>query len=290
MPEPKTTAQKIKETSDKVKKQQDRGQCAYFAFVDEKAVAEVRSGACHADVLRGGSRHTKAIVSRIRRNTARYAQVSEETAISFYDWLFNRSPWSQCFMYKGAKNRWLEGTCVVTANAPANLVQGALIATRNTWEYPQVVDFWKRLVDERIEGNLAFLLAHLTYLRGNRVETKSSGDHHQAIDGSAMHVDGAKAFLQGKAMRYTAAYNKNGKAASEVHRAFNGSRGGGVAVHFKKQFNSFGKTEAKNTNPFHKAKPQNTQGRRSMSFKEFVSFVKELGPKCIGVHNEGGPL
>lgn len=84
-------------------------------------------------------------------------KTEKKVAIVFYDWLFNRSPYSKIFVEKDAKKILKRRYFAVDPNYPSNLVVGGMIVGRNIWEYYDRVKLWYNVRD-KVNENLAYAL------------------------------------------------------------------------------------------------------------------------------------
>lgn len=80
----------------------------------------------------------------------------------FTKWLTEDSPWKDCFLSKGEEvNK--TGVYRLSVNQPSNLMTGAAIATRFISEVEHSENnakLWQKFINNKVEPNLAFLLAH----------------------------------------------------------------------------------------------------------------------------------
>lgn len=126
---------------------------------------------CHASMNGNYHQHPdapdpKALLSQVQKEVVDIAHVR-----TFYEWLFNFSPFSPAFISRDGEATIKRGVVVVDPNHPSNMVGGALIATRFGTERYQLTNkvagrclIWNRLVDLGVHPSLAFTLACGMYL------------------------------------------------------------------------------------------------------------------------------
>lgn len=278
--------QKIREWIDiEGKKWKETGRNAYFGFIHKDGShSRLEGGACHATVLQYGQYHsTAAIISRIRRcKTDSYNQ--SKNSVRFYDWLFNRSPFSSVFMYKGAQARFDEGWCVVSANHPANLVQGALITSRNSWEFPQNVDRWAKLVDLGVDENLSYLMVHFLSDTNKTTVSLTRRSHQHVAVGKGLTNKGAKAYVTCQPGALNDTYS-NGTSGQGVFALFDSE---GSSSPFLDQLTEDlkeflkGKPKTKCLNPFAAAKKKpESENRVSVSYERLAEFLIQYKDKVV---------
>lgn len=256
---------------------------AVFCVLREnRSNIHVHCGPCHGDLRNRGMGATAIVTLIVRKGAVGYSgthkQPPYEELLAYYDWLFNRSPYAGCFMYKAAKNALREKCAVLRTDQPANILQGALIATRNTWEFAPNIRIWHRLVEAGVNENLAFILCYCVSENERQLTASGVSRDHISIQTAHMHMQGAKAFVEGTPLRVNEAYNKGGSYEG-VTEAFLG-RGGNFFAHFYSLFQSFGDKKKTGINPFVKAKPRQREAK-TMTMEQFVKFVKANEDKFI---------
>jgi len=88
--------------------------------------------------------------------------LSKDVLVAFYDWLLSDSPWSEVYeTLHGAEA--VANNCVITnAGFSAGYHMSAMIAVRSTWENPEAIKLWHRLVtEEGYHPTLAYWVAPL---------------------------------------------------------------------------------------------------------------------------------
>lgn len=282
VPKKQPTLASVLNKAAKVINGRDTGSNGHFVFVTlddgKRVVSEKKTGPCHATALTYGRSHkTEYILTRIQRqDNVAYTQCSEELCLEYYDWLFNRSGWKQCFRSRSVSKAWKDKVAVLTCKAPANLVQAALIATRNTWEYANVIKRWKKYKDAGINENLAFALAHVTYDDGDTIRISVQSDPHNALSGSNMTVKGAKAFVKCKPLYTQKDYIDAGQTAgaTKVYEGISTAKNPQLASHLQKLFDEHGRQGSGETNPFSKAKAK--PAKKSVEMGAFVEIANGL--------------
>ena len=122
----------------------ERDVTARYAFVYTDFSYRVsQNTACHHSVLsldREEAKEVSAIVTCINRGTKRDIESCPlDATLWFYNWLLNDSPWADAFEEKDAEAAYKAGVVVCTTNVPGNILQAALVASRQVWEHPRVV-------------------------------------------------------------------------------------------------------------------------------------------------------
>lgn len=270
-----TLSQRIVEAKRKLKAHRDCGDNGIAIHLKKGAPIAVSRGPCHGFIRNEGRPSSQAIVSLLKRSGGNpgHNQCNGEVVVRYCDWLFNRSPWAECFKYKGAANAWKEKSCVLRVDVPANLLQGALISTRNTWEFPEHINLWHKLVTKYgVDEHIAFLAVYFVSISGESVVPSGCHRDHIAVSTRKMTEQGARAFLFNAPLYKRGAYNKNGNYEG-VLKAFEG-QGTEIFDKFREDFNKYGK-EGVAKNPFGKAKfyQSNT---RSMGVAQYAMFATEF--------------
>jgi len=265
-----------------------------FGFIYADAThSRVKTGPCHGYVLRHAQERSdaelppvKAVLTLINRPFLKH---QSEHSVRFYDWLFNRSPFADVFMYKSAKNQFKQNWTACRTNVPGNMLQSALITSRNTWEYPDKIATWVRLVDAGINENFAYFLTH--FLSNN-----SGSDDFGVVSVFSDHTAvGGIATVQG-ARHYTRNLGPNESELQELYC----KGGAGHRVHalwsigdesfekyLKKHLKDWlaGKEKKVETNVFHRAKPIQNSGRVVVPFNQLVRFLREKESVLLGEPN-----
>lgn len=237
-------------------------------------------GPCHGFARRAGTPETVGIVTRIVRESGRYqdqqGMLSREELIHYYDFLLNRSPWADMYLHKSSAEAVKNKCLTVRTDRPGNLVQGALIATRHTWEYSSNVKLFCRLTmeygcDEHVSYILAFMMSY--NMGSEMVAMAGMENDHLSFSPYDMAAQGYEAFLSHTPLVTTNLYNEGGRPEG-VKAAWSGE-GQKLRDQFLKLFQSFGTTK-KSFNPFVKARPTNQEDVRRMSVAEAASFVNHI--------------
>lgn len=247
----------------------------------EPGERSVETGPCHGFIRNNGNKASEAIITLIDRTAhegeygGNQRDLGEEAVLAYYDWLFNRSPYAYIFLYKSAAHCWSRKTAVYRVDVPANMLQGALISTRNTWEHPDRIRVWHSLSKAGVEENLAFLLSGFFQQdRSGEIRfSKVVSDHHVLCNDISRQ--GARAFISGSPLFESALYNAGGEYGG-VKRAWVG-QGHPIWKDLQVGFNSFSSKGASVCrNPFIKAKASRQQDTKAMNTEEFVKFVATL--------------
>lgn len=238
------------------------------------------TGPCHSGVMGRGSNRSLAIVTLLDRNEGLGQRRLEKRQLyDYYDFLINRSPWSPCFEPINGEKAFKAGSCVLKVDVPANMLQGALISTRNTWEYPLNIGIWWELVQLGVEERLAFIACYLVSRDGDGVVPTDFRRDHIAIAPGSMDKRGVEAFLSGTPLFERGVYT-SGDRSDGVIRAFEGE-GTRIYGSFSEEFNDWGtETSGVVMNPFAKAKPR-TSARKTMRVADYAEFVEHFFQKLI---------
>lgn len=133
------------------------------AFQTGKEVVNVVNGntACHAGLrypnqLRLPNAKPVAIFNSICS-----VNVDDKVALRFLEWFFNYSPYHEAWHTKSAKVALKSGIMVGNTDVPANLVCGAMFASRSIWEHKaRVATIWNAFVERGLHPDIAFMLGH----------------------------------------------------------------------------------------------------------------------------------
>ena len=108
--------------------------------------------------------------------------VDEKIALRYLEWLQNFSPWAEVWHTKSARVTLKQGIMVANTDVPANLLAGAMFASRSMWEYSKIAQTWDAFVTKGLHPDLAYYLSHIMRISGqNMVIARESG--HVALDG-----------------------------------------------------------------------------------------------------------
>lgn len=280
--------QKIKELVDGIKDRKDMtgGRNAYFSFLHADGTAHTTAGPCHGTVLTYGLKHTcVAIITKINREKDFEFGIEQSPhTVKFYDWLFNRSPFAQCFMYKSASAQFERVFTPLTTKVPSNLLQAALITSRNTWEYKQHIELWTNLVDRGVNENLAYFVAHFLSGNGDELTTSSITGEHTAV-GCRATVKGARAYTRNLTPNELKTLYISGKDnGGGVHSLWMFPNDREFSVHFKEQLRDWlaGGAKTANTNPFHRAKPKKSDYGIQVKLNQLAQFLIERETQLLG--------
>ncbi len=105
-------------------------------------------------------------------------QVDRKIAVSYFNWLFNKSPFRTVFMNKSAKSAFDHGViCRATSNA--NLLVAGLMATRLATEDMDGdrLGLWYKLVSMGCDPSLAFIIVSYAKVYGGNVVVVRGSNH-----------------------------------------------------------------------------------------------------------------
>tara|TARA_B100000929_G_C15511743_1_gene421162 strand:- start:38726 stop:39823 length:1098 start_codon:yes stop_codon:yes gene_type:complete len=255
-----------------VRQRSDNGIAVHAKYKQEPSVSY---GPCHGFVRNNGCAKTMALVTLINRTKSQhgYKQVDEKIAIRWFDFIFNRSPWADCFEEKNALVAWNSFSVSMNVSAPANLLQGALMTTRHTWEKNTRVELWYKLVNLGVDERHAFLAMNFACADGDSITISALASDHSPVDAHRITKKGVNLFMSKPYKKnLTDPYNKDGnysgvKAMWEV-----GSQT--VIEGFRKAFIKACQEPSKAVviNPFMKAK-KSAKKTSSMSVERYAAFV-----------------
>lgn len=132
----------------------------------EQTLQILGSGPCHGAFSSSSLYHKLPKNSSIKflLSSVQKLLVPEEEAISYFDWLANRSPWKEVFVVKDPKDI-IENGWVVSTNFPTNFTISALIATRFVTEsYTDLIlkryKVYKDILSLGFNESESFLFSH----------------------------------------------------------------------------------------------------------------------------------
>jgi hypothetical protein len=130
-----------------------------------------------------------------------WLDVPEPMAVSFLNWLFNKSQYSSAFQNRSGKLALSKGYCIADPTVNANIMAGGLVASRRLWEYTSVLHVWDELVKRGVHPALAYWLGHKSSGRAgrpNNMHMRSEMSCHTSITNSATSWAGLRSFLDGE--------------------------------------------------------------------------------------------
>jgi hypothetical protein len=176
---------------------------AHYWFVhSDNTSTEANNTACHAQVrhfYNDLEKTPKWIVSSISEGLKYKA---------YLKWLIDDSVWSVCFRYRSA---WcFKHRCVVVyTDVDANLMQTALVATRQGWEHKPFTECFQRLLSYGVEGHIALRIA-ISEIQGELIKGKyvmsEYNPGHFPLE-SVNTIESLSKFRRGQFSRY-GVYNK----------------------------------------------------------------------------------
>ena len=247
---------------------------------------DARYGMCHAGVrdLRQPTRKdARYVVSAINRRTGYSSQKADvPSAKKWLDYVMNRSPYACAFFEKDVEKAW-EEHCVVlyVKNIPGNLVQGALIATRMTWEYGRVVNSFAAMVDRGVEETTAFMVAHVLVSKPGSTDFYAEGNGSQHTALAVEEISLGWGNFKANTPSLLKPHYPKGEGSSDsmgVHGTFSqGTRPkvGSLKSHIVRRIGQLSSTVVE-TNPFVKAKPVSREEHRYCKVDAAVQIAKEL--------------
>lgn len=245
--------------------------------VRQGCILSITTGPCHGFIRNAGSPDSLAIVTLINRADNVYdgsrKQPSKKVCVRYLDFIFNRSPWAECFTEKDASKAWEDRCVVMSTSAPANLLQGALMTTRHTWEKVPRVELWYKLVNLGVNERHAFLAMNFACAEDGSVFLSALSSDHSPVGSEGITVDGVKSFMtKPPSDKLSLPYNQGGSYVGVKAMWETGSKR--LQDLFHKDFEDACKEplSAVVLNPFLKAKPQAKKAAR-MSVERYAAFV-----------------
>ena len=191
-----------------------RDNCIFGFSLDNGEVITTPGSYCHGYVMEPSvcfdtsTRKPVAINTRIQKDSIGYDRTAgvkdgglleKDYFDEYYDFLFNRSVFADCYVTKTTEGLREGGVVVVRCDrGAANLMQAANIAIRRGWEYTTMSASLVNMLRMGIEPNLAHLVSYILAVdkKGN-VKNKIYGDH-QSIHSQYLDKSGVKNFREGK--------------------------------------------------------------------------------------------
>jgi len=259
----------------------ERDVTARYAFVYTDFSYRVsQNTACHHSVLsldREEAKEVSAIVTCINRGTKRDIESCPlDASLWFYNWLLNDSPWADAFEEKDAEAAYKAGVLVCTTNVPGNILQAALVASRQVWEHPRVIRVAYRMSKEGLGGNLCFLLGSFLTDSGKQSLLHSPhGGGHFPLGCYDMTDSSCLRFVKNKPENVEGIYCQGGSSWG-VHKLFSGDTGKEktFSATVREWIDKAGQKGSGGTNPFAKAK---TQEEKVVRPEDLASIIKEEG-------------
>jgi len=116
--------------------------------------------------------------------------ISDEMAHTYYEWLFNYSPYRDTFITKDHRKVLADKVVMLTADIDASLMLGACSAVRLPWEsyyteykLPSIVHLWWELVSKGSDPTVSLALANqFNKASGSEWIIRSTKAGHQFLD------------------------------------------------------------------------------------------------------------
>jgi hypothetical protein len=135
-----------------------------LAFVTENGALKVHENtACHAGLRSPGyciqrTEKILGILSGVQKS--RDYKPKEEDSLLFFDFMANKSPWSDCFISKNPEKILADDYWVLNPEAPCNLMTSAAFATRHISEWPYNFKAWLNFVKAGVDPTKAFFFSY----------------------------------------------------------------------------------------------------------------------------------
>jgi len=150
---------------------------------------------CHAWLQNYDARKPPAVITN-KIQLKRPGCIDKEGMEKYYNYLFNDSPFAECYVTKTLSDALNKGITLRTT-PPANLVCAAAIATRQAWEYPDVATSLNNMIGFGIEPRKAHIAAHLITVDSEGGFSSSRRAHHVAVSSCYFSKESIKNFLSG---------------------------------------------------------------------------------------------
>jgi len=148
-------------------------------------------------------KHPVAIISRIQTRSKGYEQkergglLSKIPFLEYYDFLFNKSTFKDCFVTKDPERIKMEGVVVRCDDVPANMTAAACVSIRRGWEFPRVPMSLLKMLKLGVEPYKAEICSYLfSFNEQDNIVPDHFGDH-QAIYSYKFKGDSVKNFKKG---------------------------------------------------------------------------------------------
>lgn len=162
------------------------------------------------------------IVSRIMWENNQYRQFAPEVVDAFLRWLTIKGPYARVFAKKGGKTVRETGYLVARCDVPANLLAGALFASRALTEhYGYLVWVWWLLVQRGVHPSIAFYHAHNISAKDHDNVYIQHVDWHVALSGKYTNKETVLPFKNKKLVEVEGLYSTTCDFVS-VHDAWGG--------------------------------------------------------------------
>ena len=187
--------------------------CIFGFSLDNGEVITTRGAYCHGYVMEPGvcfdtrARTPVAINTRIQKGSKGYDLVfggtnggllPKDYFDEYYDFLFNRSVFADCYVTKTTKGLREGGVVVVRCDRIANLMQAANIAIRRGWEYTLMSKSLVNMLRMGIEPNLAHLVSYMLIVDEKGNFKKVSYGDHASIHSGYLDKSGVKNLREGR--------------------------------------------------------------------------------------------
>lgn len=178
--------------------------CSYgIEFADGRIRLQAHD-ACHAR-MRWGSRMSQgdmdankpvAIACYIKGHVPRINEENKEAYRAHVNYMLNDSPWANAWLTKDVDEA-LKGCAMMDVTKPFSYVCSAAIAMRSGSEFQDKLPMFKRLLDMKYSPHVAYLMAHMTQVKGGEFSViKMQGSHHVYHNG--MDIKKVAAFFDDK--------------------------------------------------------------------------------------------
>jgi hypothetical protein len=151
-------------------------------------------------------------------NQHKRAGANLKEAMAFWNWIMKRSPWRDAFLNKRPSDMLKRGV-YFDCNQEHRLINGAMAAIREAWEFHSSVSLWYKLVKMGLEEHIAHIICHsFTFKNGQLREYKHN--NHRSIDGHNIDIKRYKGndpfFVGGKRI-----LKEDAKDYHYIHAMFN---------------------------------------------------------------------
>lgn len=115
---------------------------------------------------------------------------TEEAVHTYYEWLFNYSPWRDIFLTKSVNRLLRDNVSIVDASSPCNVLAGGGIAFRQPWENYWVdagahtykrIGLWNDLVHKGIDPSVALAVVSTVLIKDKTLKMAGTTLGHDVL-------------------------------------------------------------------------------------------------------------
>lgn len=184
------------------------GTCSYGIEFEDGRIRLQAHDACHAR-MRWGSRMSGtdkdnskpiAIACYIRGHVHSMKDEYKEAYKLHVKYMLNDSPWADAWLTKDVDEA-LNGCAMMDVTKPFSYVCSAAIAMRSGSEFPEFLPMFKRLLDMKYSPHVAYLMSHMTQVKGGEFTVINQGGSHHVFH-SGMFLNKVVDFFDNKKINF----------------------------------------------------------------------------------------